>query len=157
MASEVSRPPNVEVGDLTDNDLLASAVFHTQFAANLREILRLRTSSHEATHELSELKQKLHSAERTSEVSQNKFNACQERLYAMEDELQQTKCELNELKSGMADMELRLEGSETRLKAAQRLLGEYVLKISQLEVCYVLQFRFEDHLHSHLGLATTCS
>jgi chromosome segregation ATPase len=106
----------------------------------LREILRLRTSSHEANHEVSELRQKLHNVERTSEERQNELNTCTERLHVLEDELQQIKYELNELKSGMADMELLLEGSETGLKAAQCLLGEYALKISQLEVWFCCNF-----------------
>ena len=135
MTSELTRPPNVDVSDLADNDLRISANFHAQYASSLREIVRLRTSLLGADHELNELRQRLHDAERTSTESQHELNTCRERLHTVEDELQETKCELGELKSGRADLELRLEGAETRLNAAERLLGEYVVKNDQLEVC----------------------
>ena len=140
MTFKLTPPPNIDVNDLTDNDLRISADFHAQYASSLREIVRLRTSLLGANHELGELKQKLHDAERTSTESQHELNTCQERLHAVEDELQKTKCELGELISGKVDMEHRLEGAETSLKAAERLLGEYVVKNDQLEVCFFFSF-----------------
>ena len=140
MASELTRPPNIDVSDITDSDLRISASFHAQYASSLREIIRLRTSLLGANHELGELRQKLHDAERTSTEGQHELNTCKERLHAVEDELQKTKSELAELKSGKVDMELRLEGAETCLKAAERLLGEYVVKNDQLEVCFCFSF-----------------
>lgn len=134
MASEFTGPPNVGVSDLTDSDLRVSATLHAQLASSLREIIRLRVSLLGANRELGELKQRLEHAERISTEGQHELNTCKERLHAVEDELQQTKCELGELKSGKADMELRLEGAERNLKAAERLLGEYVVKNDQLEV-----------------------
>ena len=137
MASEVTQPPNVDVDELTDNDLRALATLHPQFASSLKEVIRLRASLRELERKLkiSELRQRIHELER--ERDQSEFNTCKERLHAVEDELQQTKCKLGELKSGRADMEQRSESAETRLKAAERLLGEYVLKINELEVEYV--------------------
>lgn len=140
MASELTRPPNIDVSDITDSDLRISASFHAQYASSLREIIRLRTSLLGANHELGELRQKLHDAERTSTEGQHELNTCKERLHAVEDELQKTKSELTELKSGKVDIELRLEGAETSLKAAERLLGEYVVKNDQLEVCFCFSF-----------------
>jgi len=130
MASE-ALPPNVDVDELTNNDLRASATLH----ASSLEVIQLRTSLRqlEMKLQISELQRRIHELER--ERDQREFNTCKERLHAVENELQQTKCELGELKSGRADMEQRSESAETRLKAAERLLGEYVLKINQLEVC----------------------
>ena len=104
MASELTRPPNVDVSDLTDSYLRISAIFHAQYASSLREVLRLRTSLLGANHELGELKKKLHNAERTSTEGQHGLNTCKERLHTVEDELKKTQCELVGLKSGRADI-----------------------------------------------------
>ena len=155
MASEVKLPPNVDVGELTDNDLRASASLHAQFASSLREIIRLRTSLLGTNHELGELRRRLHDAEQGSKEDRHELNTCKERLHVVEDELQQTKCELGELKSGRANMELQLESAETRLKAAERLLGEYVLKINQLEVCLFFNLIWRLFLISPFRIGST--
>ena len=159
MASEVPQPPKVDVDELTDNDLRASATLHAQFASSLREVIRLRESLRvlETKHEISELERKLQDLER--EKDRRELNTCKEKLHAVEDELQHTKCEFGELKSGRADMEQRLESAETRSKAAERLLGEYVLKINKLEVClfFTLMWKLSSTLPFRLGCAKPCS